>query len=205
LGLGTCPELASFDLRSGARVVTPLAQCSPTLAPRGPDGFDIVDGARSGRVESVARAAVPKGAVELSQDGATVLRARSLLAADGTKRELAHAPWSDAEAARRDGLAFALEDRLVVGRRGREAWLWCAREGSFLGRIQPLAGGGTLFTGALPRDPSGPETSLLQLFGPQAVEGVACLVGDRQYAWAVCEDRYGDEALLARMLDSAAK
>lgn len=297
LALGSCPELASFDLRSGAHRRSPLSECSAQLEAQGQEGFAVVDVAKntallggnlpravspdgkhivhqtrseqngsvrralvlsvvdartptrlreiwstpiqrdapvffsrdgrtlyflikplvassapkswqeldvpSLRVKAAARGAELEGAVELSQDGATVLRTGSLIQG-GTKRELAYSRWSDADAARADGLAFALEDRLVVGRRDGGAWLWRARDGAFLGKILPLAGGGALFTVAPPRDPksAASETALVQLFGAEATSGVACVIGQRQYGWEVCADRYGEDALFTRTLSS---
>jgi hypothetical protein len=297
LALGSCPELASFDLRSGAYTRAPLSECSPLLEAQGQDGFAVVDVAKktallggklpravsadgkyivhqtreeqngtvrralvlslgdsrtpaqlreiwstpiqrdaraffsrdgrtlyflikplasstpdawqeldvpSLRVKAAARGAELEGAVELSQDGATVLRTGSLIQA-GIKRELAYSRWSNVDSARADGLAFALDDRLVVGRRDREAWLWRARDGAFLGKLLTLAGGGALFTVARPKDPenAASETGLVQLFGAEATTGVACVVGQRLYAWELCADRYGDDTLFARTLSSA--
>lgn len=144
------------------------------------------------------------GAVELSADGARVLRAASLVGADrGGSVPLPHV-GDEREQLKPRGPLFAADDKLVVARRGGSALLWRTRDAALLGRLQPLAAGGALFTSAPPRegqDPT-PETSLVQLFGA-AEESLRCVVGDELHPWAVCADRYEGAGLLATALATA--
>ena len=157
--------------------------------------------AQSGTTKPATLGADLDEAVELSRDGATLLTASGLI--NGSRRiRLPYASWKKAEDARGDGLAFADDDRLVVGRSGANVLLWRAADAAYMGRLVALASGDTFFTTAAPSE--GSETGhreLVQWWGPsEGASSLRCELGERNYDWQVCADRFSDDGLLGKTL-----
>lgn len=161
---------------------------------------------RTLKVVASPRGSELDGAVELSADAAMVLRPKNLLVERGKSIPLEHADYDGVLDAKQNGLGFAAGDRLLVAGKYAFALLWRTRDGAYLGRVQPLADGGALFTPGAPT-PVGKtgvlETALIELLGTTAPSSLRCVVGERLYDWQICGDRYEAEGLVRRALESA--
>jgi len=93
-------------------------------------------------------------------------------------------------------LAFSARARLVAGPSERGAGIWNATSGELVAQIQRSPAGGWFVIAAADADD---QRSLVQPLGTERMP-LWCRAGHELYDWRVCQDRFEEPTLLAKLL-----